>query len=103
MMVIDRHRKGRSHRISLVFHPENEGASTFLLPYNFCVHKISMKSIDTSLVPFNSSVFKVHVLRMMCTSVYFVVEFVRSTKLKGDFNKSHSMCFYENTANNFGD
>jgi len=57
-----------------------------------------MKSIGTSLVPFNSPVFTIHVLRAMCTSVYFFVEFVRSTKLKGDIIRSHSMCFNENTA-----
>jgi len=112
-MVIDRHRTDRSHRILLVFHSEGKGTFTAVdsrfirrtkthqhccCLYNFCVYKILMKSIDTSLVPFNSPVFTIHVLRVMCTSVYFVAEFVRSTKLNGDIINSHSMCFNENTA-----
>lgn len=70
----------------------------FCCLYNFCVHKILMKSIDTSLVPFNSPVFTIPVLLLMCTTVYFVVEFVRSTKLSGDINNSYPMCFNENTS-----
>jgi hypothetical protein len=112
-MVIDRHHKGRNHRILLVCQSEGKGTFTAVdsrfirrtktrqhccCLYNFCVLKIWMKSIDTSLVPFNNPLFTINVLRMMCTSVYIVVDFVRSTKLNGDINNSHSMCFNENTA-----
>jgi len=111
-MVIDLHREGRSHRILLVFHSEGKGTFTAVdsrfirrtktrqhccCLYNFCVHKILMKSIGTSLVPFNSPVFTILVLRVMCTRFCFFVEFVRSSKLNGDIINSHSMCFNENT------
>jgi hypothetical protein len=112
-MVIDRHHKGRSHRILLVFRSEGKGTFTAVdsrfirrtktrqhccCLYNFCVLKILMKSIDTSLLPLNSPLFTIHALRVMCTSVYFVVEFLRSTKWNGNINNPHSMCFNENTA-----